>query len=66
VQLNPGAAVDLFGMQVDAQGATSDYKMTGTNGGVYLKARFAADGFTVQAQSTDVYDATIRIVSTEG
>jgi len=66
VQLNPGAAADLFGMQVDAQTGPSDYKITGATGGVYLKARFAADVLTVQAQSTDVYDATVRIVSTEG
>ena len=64
-QLDPGASADLFGMQVDAQKAPSEYKKTGTNGGVYLKARFAANAFTVTARSTDVYDASIRIVSTE-
>ena len=62
-QLAAGATVDLFGMQVEAQLAPSDYKMTGTNGGVYASARFATDSLTVRAQSTDVYDATIRIVS---
>ena len=62
-QLAAGATVDLFGMQVEAQLAASDYKMTGTNGGVYANARFAADALTVRAQSTDVYDATIRMVS---
>lgn len=62
-ELAAGATVDLFGMQVDAQLAPSAYKMTGTNGGVYAGARFASDTLTVRAQSTDVYDATIRIVS---
>ena len=62
-QLSPGVSVDLFGMQVDAQAAASDYKKTGTAGGVYANARFAMDAFTVRAQGTDVYDATIRIVS---
>lgn len=62
-QLTPGASVDLFGMQVEAQPGPSDYKMTSAGGGVYSKARFASDGLTVRAQSTDVYDATIRIVS---
>jgi hypothetical protein len=61
-QLAAGASVDLFGMQVEAQLAPSDYKMTGTNGGVYAGARFASDSLTVRAQSVDVYDATIRIV----
>jgi hypothetical protein len=62
-ELAAGASVDLFGMQVEAQLAPSAYKMTGTNGGVYAGARFASDSLTVRAQSTDVYDATIRIVS---
>lgn len=62
-QLDPGASVDLFGMQVDAQAGASDYKQTPAAGGVYANARFASDAFTVRAQSTDVYDATIRIVS---
>ncbi|HLH41372.1 MAG TPA: hypothetical protein VKV74_00200 [Bryobacteraceae bacterium] len=62
-QLDPGASADLFGMQVEAQAGVSDYKQTGAQGGVYSNARFALDGLTVRAQSTDVYDATIRIVS---
>lgn len=63
VELAAGATVDLFGMQVEAQPAASDYKMTGINGGVYASARFAEDTLTVTAESTDVYDATIRILS---
>ena len=61
-QLDPGASVDLYGMQVEAQLAASDYKMTGTQGGVYSTARFAEDALTVKAQSTDVFDAVIRMV----
>jgi hypothetical protein len=57
-QLAAGATVDLFGMQVEAQLAPSDYKMTGANGGVYANARFASDSLTVRAQSVDAYDAT--------
>jgi|SRR5579862_7566273 len=64
-QLNPGASVDLFGMQVEAQIGPSDYKMTGSRGGVYSRARFAYDQLTVTAQGTDMYDAAIRIVNTE-
>jgi hypothetical protein len=62
-ELAAGATVDLFGMQVEAQLAASDYKMTGINGGVYASARFASDSLTVVAQSTDVFDATIGIMS---
>jgi hypothetical protein len=63
VQLDAGASVDLFGMQVDAQPAPSSYRQTGASGGVYANARFSADQFTVTAQGTDVYDAVIRIVT---
>jgi hypothetical protein len=65
VGLAAGASVDLFGMQVEAQLAASDYKMTTTQGGVYPNARFGADTFTVTAQGTDVFDAVIPIVNTE-
>jgi hypothetical protein len=65
-QLEAGASVDLFGMQVEAQLAASDYKMTTAQGGVYARARFGADQITVTAQGTDVYDAVIQIVDTEG
>jgi hypothetical protein len=64
VSLDAGGSVDLFGMQVEAQVAASDYKMTGTSGGVFSAARFSDDAITVTAQSTDVYDAVIRILST--
>jgi len=65
VDLAAGASVDLFALQVDTQVAASTYKRTGAQGGVYSKARFATDELTVTAQSTDAYDAVIRIVNTE-
>ncbi len=65
-QLAAGASVNLFGMQAEAQLAASDYKMTTTRGGVFLKARFGTDQLTVTAQGTDVFDAVIAIVDTEG
>jgi hypothetical protein len=64
-QLDAGATVDLFGMQVEAQPAASAYKMTGESGGVYTNARFVEDALTVTAESTDVYNATIGILSRE-
>lgn len=65
VRLDPGASVDLFGMQVDAQIGPSDYKRTGVGGGVYPRARFSTDSVTMKAQGTDIYDAVVRIVATE-
>lgn len=64
-QLSAGGTIDLFGMQVEAQLGPSDYKQTGTSGGVYANARFGADKITVTAQGTDVYDAVLQIVNTE-
>jgi hypothetical protein len=63
--LSAGGTIDLFGIQVEAQLGASDYKQTGTSGGVYADARFGADTITVTAQGTDVYDAVIQIVNTE-
>jgi hypothetical protein len=65
IQLPPGGSVDVFGLQVEAQLGPSDYKVTGTIGGVYPQARFASDQIAVTARGTDVYDAIIRIVSAE-
>jgi hypothetical protein len=65
VQLAGGGSIDVFGIQAEAQRTPSDYKQTGTRGGVYAGARFGADKLTVTAQGTDVYDAVIRIVNTE-
>jgi hypothetical protein len=65
VQIAAGGSIDLFGMQVEAQRGPSDYKRTGTSGGVYAGARFGTDKLTVTAQGTDVYDAVIQIVNKE-
>jgi hypothetical protein len=64
-QVNAGGEIFLFGMQVEAQLGVSDYKQTGTSGGVYANARFGADTLTVTAQGTDVYDAVLQIVNME-
>jgi hypothetical protein len=61
-QIDAGAAVDLFGMQVEAQPAPSDYKMTAGRSGLVAHARFSADELKVRAQSADVFDVTIGIV----
>jgi hypothetical protein len=65
VEIAAGGSINLFGMQAEAQWGPSDYKLTGTTGGVYAGARFGADKITVTAQGTDVYDAVLQIVNTE-
>lgn len=62
-QLNAGATVDLFGMQVEAQLGMSDYKKTGASGGVHADARFVEDELMVRAQGIEVFDAVVRIVA---
>jgi hypothetical protein len=52
-------------MQVDAQIGTSDYKRTGTVGGVYPRARFTTDTLSIKAQATDIYDAVVEILAAE-
>jgi hypothetical protein len=64
-QVTAGGTIVIFGMQAEAQAGPSDYKLTGTTGGVYAGARFGADTITVTAQGTDVYDAVIQIVNME-
>ncbi len=65
VTLSSGSIVQLYGLQVEAQIAASDYKATGAKSGVRANARFANDTLTITAQSTDVYDAVLRIVAPE-
>jgi len=60
-ELEAGASVDLFGMQVEAQRGASDYRKTGGTGGVYEESRFAQDELTVTARGMDVFDAVVRI-----
>ena len=62
--LDAGGSVQLFGMQAEAQPGPSDYKQTGTSGGVYSQARFDTDQLMATAQGTDVYDTVIPIVCT--
>jgi hypothetical protein len=64
-EIAAGGTIDIFGMQAEAQWGSSDYKQTGTRGGVYVNARFGTDKLTATVQSTDVYDAVIQIVNTE-
>jgi len=62
-ELDPGASVDLFGMQLEAAPGVSDYKKTGAGAGVYAKARFAGDELSVTARGTDMFDMVVRIVA---
>lgn len=62
-RIETGDEVDLFGMQVEAQPGVGGYQKTGPQGGVHSAARFMDDVLPVRAQSTDVFDASVRVVS---
>jgi hypothetical protein len=66
VELAPGASVDVFGMQLEAQSGPSAYKKTAGRGGVYAFARFSEDLLRSKAEGADWHSAVIRITSREG
>jgi hypothetical protein len=47
IELAPGASVDLFGAQVEAQIGASAYKRTTSKGGTYPMTRFGDDGLVL-------------------
>jgi hypothetical protein len=55
-----GAAVEVFGLQVEAQAGASAYKRSGP-GGVYVNARFAEDVLTVNTDGPGLNSARVRI-----
>ncbi len=60
VTVAAGAAVDLFGPQVEAQPAASGYKAS-TTGGVYENARLADDTFRFTTTDVNRNSATLTI-----
>ncbi len=56
-----GAAIDIFGPQVEAQSAPSLYR-TSTTGGVYPDARFKNDAFSFTTQGVNRHSATVNIL----
>jgi hypothetical protein len=60
IEAPAGAAIDVFGPQVEAQRSPSAYK-TGTTGGVYENARFRDDTFTFTSTDVNCNTATVNI-----
>ena len=65
LEFAPGAMVEVYGLQLEAQVAPSDYMVTRGSGGVYSTARFDQDEFRVTTQSQGLTDATLAIVSSD-
>ena len=55
-----GAALDIFGLQVEPQAGASGYKAA-TSGGVYENARFGDDTFRFTTTAPDCHSATVNI-----
>lgn len=63
LELAPGAAVEVSGLQLEAQSSPSAYNSTAARGGVYPACRFANDTLRSTAEGVDQYSALVRITS---
>lgn len=63
LELPPGASVDVFGMQAEAQPSASAYKPSGARNGVFEDARFDADVLEAIADGPDQHRVDLRIVA---
>lgn len=63
VILPPGASVEIYGAQVEAQPAHSEYRRTSGRGGVYPEARFVDDELRLSSSGPNCHDTILRIIS---
>jgi hypothetical protein len=63
ISLPPGAVVDVYGLQVEAQPQPSDYKQTYANCGVYPATRFSEDSLTTTAVAVNNYAINLSLTS---
>ncbi|MGC9945702.1 MAG: hypothetical protein ABSF64_04955 [Bryobacteraceae bacterium] len=65
IALDPGATVNVFGIQAEAQTTASIYKQTSETGGVYPNARFRDDTLTITTVGPSRYSCELDIVNVE-
>ncbi|HBY60806.1 MAG TPA: hypothetical protein DEH78_13370 [Solibacterales bacterium] len=63
VEMAPGAAIDVFGFQVDPQPAPSSYRRTTSRSGVFNDARYAEDSLRVVAAANGLFEAHVRLIA---
>ena len=63
LSLSSGGSVDLFGFQLDAQPAPSEYRRSTTHNGVYSNARFRDDRLESVATGISRYAVKLAIAS---
>jgi hypothetical protein len=61
LELPPGEAIDVYGLQVEPQVAPSCYKPS-TNCGVYPNSHFADDSLTITTDAPDSHSVTVNII----
>lgn len=62
MELGPGEAVDVYGLQVEPQAVPSLYKAS-TSGGCYENARLSDDGFSFTSTDVNRHSATVNIIN---
>jgi len=62
LELPAGGAVELFGMQVEAQWGASAYKRTASRGGVYEGARFDQDELVMTSPGPGRHECELKVV----
>jgi hypothetical protein len=63
ISLEAGAAVNVYGMQVEAQPAPSAYRKTTSRGGVHANARFNDDVLELTSEGPEQHSSTVRILA---
>ncbi|MGH9722011.1 MAG: phage head spike fiber domain-containing protein [Bryobacteraceae bacterium] len=63
LEIAPGAALDVYGLQVEAQVGASAYRKTLSRSGVYPKARFGSDILELTAEGPNRHSCNLRIWS---
>ena len=63
IRIDPGAQVEVFGMQAEAQIAPSNYRRTTLRCGVYEKARFDQDVLRLTSEGPEQHSGALRIVA---
>lgn len=63
MELAPGAAVDVFGLQLEAQRSPSAYMKTAGRGGVYPATRFSSDALRCKTDGVDWHSAVVGLTS---
>lgn len=65
LELGPGASVEVFGMQVEAQIGASGYQRTFSRGGVYENARFGSDELQVTTAGPGRHGCELTVIHGE-